>query len=240
MDLIITDPPYGVDFKRGDYNDNETFIMDNIDVWFKELFRVLKDNRHLLMFVGTKNIHKFISAGINAGFEYKNIIATRSYNNGCVRAKNNFGFQFQPILLFSKGEGRSLNEVDAIPTSSAWYNDPRNKNPKRYTYQYPNWIKTEWFFATAKRAKRNFHPNEKNLDLLEFLVKTFSDEGETVFDPFMGSGSTGIAAIKNNRIFTGVELSEEYYNSTKERLGKVIENIYEPIKKISIRQSKDL
>ena len=54
---------------------------------------------------------------------------------------------------------------------------------------------------------------------MEYLIKTYTNEGETVFDGFMGSGTTGVACVNTNRNFIGVELDEKYFNIAKERIG---------------------
>ena len=65
---------------------------------------------------------------------------------------------------------------------------------------------------------RNLHPTQKPVALLEYLIKTYTNEGETVLDNCMGSGSTGIACINTNRNFIGYELDEHYFQIAKERL----------------------
>lgn len=219
IDCIITDPPYGVGFSNDFYDDSEEAVLKAMPGWFNEWHRILKNDCYLFIFVGVKTIHHWINGGIAAGFTYKNIVAARSFNNGSINPKNNFGFQFQPVLVFSKGKGKAFNEYDFIPTSEAWLKDKRNKNPKPFTYQYPNFIKTEWAFATAKRASKNLHPNEKNVDFIKFLVGIATKEGETVLDSFAGSGSTGVACKNTNREFIGMELDENYYKVACDRLG---------------------
>ena len=93
VDCIITDPPYGVNFKNDFYDDSEEFVAKQIPKWFKQWYRLLKDNSYLYLFVGVKTLHIWIQEGLNAGFVFKNIIATRSFNNGAISPKNNFGFQ---------------------------------------------------------------------------------------------------------------------------------------------------
>ena len=66
--------------------------------------------------------------------------------------------------------------------------------------------------------KKNFHPTQKPVELLEYLIKTYTNENETVLDNCMGSGSTGIACINTNRNFIGYELDEHYFQIAKERL----------------------
>ena len=218
VDAIVTDPPYGVNFKGGNFNDNENYVFDNAKKWLDKMFCLLNTNSYLVLFVGVKHIHKWIAYAEEVGFNYKNIVATMSFNNGAKKANNNFGSQFQPILIFSKGNGKDFNKVNFIPTSETWYKDKRNKNPKKYTYEYPNWIKTEWCFATEKRSTKNFHPNEKNVRLLSFFIKLLTENNDLILYPFMGSGTTGIACKNTKRDFIGVELDKNYFNIAEQRI----------------------
>ena len=63
-----------------------------------------------------------------------------------------------------------------------------------------------------------FHPTQKPVPLLEYLIKTYTNEGETVLDNYMGSGSTGVACVNTNRNFIGIELDEKYFMIAKERI----------------------
>lgn len=220
VDCILTDVPYGVNFKNDIYDDSHDFIASQMPKWFDEWHRILKDDCYLYMFVGVKTIHEWITCGIRHNFNFKNIIATRSFNNGSPTPKNSFGFQFQPIIVFSKGKGKNYNKVDFFPTSEAWFKDKRNKNPKPYTYEYSNFIPSNICFATEKRASKNLHPNEKNVKLLKFFIDISTNEGDIVMDCFMGSGSTGVASVQSNRNFIGIELDKYYYNLSKERIEK--------------------
>lgn len=67
-------------------------------------------------------------------------------------------------------------------------------------------------------AKDRLHPTQKPVELLEYLIKTYSNEGETVLDNCMGSGSTGVAAVKTNRKFIGIELDEKYFDIAESRI----------------------
>jgi site-specific DNA-methyltransferase (adenine-specific) len=68
--------------------------------------------------------------------------------------------------------------------------------------------------------KGRLHPTQKPITLLEYLIKTYTSEGETVLDFTMGSGSTGVACVNTNRNFIGIELDEQYYNIACERIKK--------------------
>ena len=72
--------------------------------------------------------------------------------------------------------------------------------------------------AKPNSNKHRFHPTEKPVELLEYLIETYTEEGDKILDPFMGSGSTGVACNVLNRRFIGVELSEEYFEVAKMRI----------------------
>ena len=75
-----------------------------------------------------------------------------------------------------------------------------------------------------KSAGKTIHPTQKPVALFEYLIKTYTDENETVLDNCMGSGTTAIACINNNRNYIGFELDEEYYNLANERISKTLKS----------------
>jgi DNA modification methylase len=75
--------------------------------------------------------------------------------------------------------------------------------------------------AFDKIRNGSVHPTQKPVALLEYLIKTYTNEGETVLDFTMGSGSTGVACLNTNRNFIGIELDQKYYNIAKSRLEEV-------------------
>ena len=70
--------------------------------------------------------------------------------------------------------------------------------------------------------KGKVHPTQKPIELLEYLIKTYTNEKDLVLDNCMGSGSTGVACINTNRKFIGIELEEDYFNIAKDRINKAI------------------
>lgn len=92
-------------------------------------------------------------------------------------------------------------------------NVPKKKTINKGT-RYPRSIQ---FFKTEK-SKGSFHPTQKPIALLEYLIKTYTNEGDTVLDNCMGSGSTGVACVKNKRDFIGMELDEKYFEIAKKRI----------------------
>ena len=230
VDTIITDPPYGVGFKSH-YDDSKEYVFSNTDQWFKDFYSILNDKGHMFVFVPIKEIHRWIEAGIKAGFRYNNIVSTKAHFIGSpYKPKNQFSYEFQPILHFSKGVGRNFEKYDFIKTSKSWYKDKRNNNPKKFTYVYSNYIDKGLGFANTKSVRGHStesgrHPNEKNIDILKFLVGISTKPGETVFDGFAGSGSTGLAAIELGRDFIGIEQDLGYYESTKFKLEEALKGL---------------
>lgn len=103
------------------------------------------------------------------------------------------------------------------PTGQGTYNEMASQDiPMVYTdpgYRYPTTIA-----PFQKRIGKALHPTEKPVHLLEWLIKSYSNESAVILDCFMGSGSTGEACINTGREFIGFELNEDYFNSAKERL----------------------
>lgn len=87
------------------------------------------------------------------------------------------------------------------------------------TYEYKNPINIIVF---DKIRKGSLHPTQKPVALLEYLIKTYTNEGETVLDNCMGSGSTGVACVNTDRNFIGIELDDHYFEVAKERIDKAL------------------
>ena len=117
--------------------------------------------------------------------------------------------------------GSSVSE--ATPVSSGIAKSDKNYNPKkRYPKKrYPkNIIKYSKYNKECNQLNR-VHPTQKPVEVLEYLIRTYTNEGEIVLDFTMGSGSTGVACLNTNRRFIGIELDEKYFNIAKERLSKI-------------------
>ena len=105
---------------------------------------------------------------------------------------------------------RIYSSSDSNPLKN---NDGKNRT---YTHKYPQSILT---FSNAVQ-KGKVHPTQKPVMLFEYLIKTYTDEGETVLDNCMGSGTTAIACLNTERNFIGFELNEEYYNMSLKRISE--------------------
>ena len=96
------------------------------------------------------------------------------------------------------------------------------KSDKDALQEYENYPKDVLFFSSESMP---VHPTQKPVDLLEYLIRTYTNEGETVLDNCMGSGSTGVACVNTKRNFIGIELDEGYFNIAKKRIEEAQEQI---------------
>ena len=134
--------------------------------------------------------------------------------------KNTIG-TYNPQMTYVKSEavnsgqirGKTMKEINLRPTNTNFKSDPK-KDPKS---RYP---KDRINFNVPKKDK--VHPTQKPIALMEYLIKTYTNEGETVLDFTMGSGSTGVAAKQTNRSFIGIEQDENYFNIAKNRIESIL------------------
>ena len=191
VDMVLTDPPYGIDFQSGRRKVKHNKIkgdknLDWLDEFVDEIFRVSKNNTAHYVFCSYHNIDVFKQA-IERKFKVKNILTWVKNNHSTGDLKGDFAPKTEFIIFFHKGR--------------RFINGKRDNNVLEYA-----------------KTKNELHPTQKPVDMLEFMIEKFSDEKNIVLDPFMGSGSTGIACLNTNRNFIGIELDETYFNIAKERI----------------------
>ena len=191
VDLVLTDPPYGMDFqshfRKEMYSKiGNDKVLDWLESYVDECFRILKDNTAVYFFCSWHNVDIFKQA-IEKKFKIKNILIWEKNNTSMGDLKGSYAPKYEMIIFAHKGR-KLLNG-----------------------FRYADVIK-------ANRTGNKLHPTEKPVDLLELFIKNSSDENAIVFDGFMGSGSTGVACVNTNRDFIGIELDENYFNIAKKRI----------------------
>ena len=197
VDLIVTDPPYLINYSRhvkGHRFENKILNDNNpelISKYIKECYRILKNNSAMYMFTSHKTVDFFKQELENTGFNVKNMIIWDKQRQGMGDTSTVFGFQYELIFFVSKGQpkirGKRLSDI--------------------------------WSFPKVV-GRNQVHQNQKPIELIERCVTKHSNEGDVVFDGFMGSGTTAIACINTNRNYIGFELDKEYYKSSIERINK--------------------
>ena len=194
VDAIITDPPYGINFKSNYRKEKYNLIQNDdnlkfLDLFFEKAYELLIDNAHIYVFCSWHNIDKFKIA-FEKYFKLKNIIVWEKNNTSMGDLKGSYAPKYEFILFGHKGR--------------------RPRNGKRL----PDILQ-------ANRTGNKLHPTQKPVSLLQIFIEQSSNENEIILDPFMGSGSTGVAALNTNRKFIGIELDEKYFNIAKDRLENI-------------------
>ena len=201
VDLIVTDPPYLINYSRhvkGHRFENKILNDNNpelISKYIKECYRILKNNSAMYMFTSHKTVDFFKQELENTGFNVKNMIIWDKQRQGMGDTSTVFGFQYELIFFVSKGQpkirGKRLSDI--------------------------------WSFPKVV-GRNQVHQNQKPIELIERCVTKHSNEGDVVFDGFMGSGTTAIACINTNRNYIGFELDEEYYKASIERINNHVKD----------------
>jgi site-specific DNA-methyltransferase (adenine-specific) len=135
---------------------------------------------------------------------------------------------YEEICVFYKKVGTYNPQMKPrVGVGKACYNydhycgDSNHVDYKKVKYKYdPNWVQPSDIleFNVVPNRKGKLHPTQKPIDLCEWLIKTYSNENDTILDNCMGSGTTGVACVNTNRDFIGIELDKKYFDIAKERL----------------------
>lgn len=226
IDMILCDLPFGVTANKSD-------IELPLDILWKEYNRIIKDNGAILLFGQGKFYIKLVSSNqkyfrydliwdkvLSSGFLNANRMPLRQHEQIAVYYKK------PPIYnpQFTKGEplhGKGTAYKDKKITNNN-YGDFHNTddNRKGSTDKYP----TSIIKIQKPHPSKAVHRTEKPVGLLEYLIKTYTNEGDLVLDNCMGSGSTGVACINTDRNFIGMELDERYFKIAQQRMAEQCQN----------------
>jgi site-specific DNA-methyltransferase (adenine-specific) len=217
VDMILCDLPYGVTAR------NQWDIIIPFDKLWGQYKRIIKDNG-VIVLTATEPFASMLILSNKEMFRY-DLIWDKKAVTGFLNAKRMPLRRHENILIFYK----SLPKYNPIKTKGKLqkkctkakqttnYNDASNR-PEPYLSDeyYPTSI-----LEISNSRVKDGHPTQKPLELFEYLIKTFTDEGDLVIDNCIGSGTTAIACVNTNRNFIGIELSQEYFKVAEERLSKL-------------------
>lgn len=189
IDLVLTDPPYAIDYKPSWSQEkwseklNKDDTIQLLKIVCRELKRVCKENAHLYFFSGWKAYPDFINV-IAEYFDVSNLIVWVKNNTSLCDFNKRYAFKHE-FIIFAKQIGnnnRVLNEA---------------QSPDVLEYA---------------RVNNPYHSCEKPVELLEYIIKNSTIEGEAVLDCFMGSGNSGVASVRNKRKYIGIEKEVDFFN----------------------------
>jgi site-specific DNA-methyltransferase (adenine-specific) len=213
IDMVLTDPPYGTTRNKWD-------SVINFESMWNELKRIIKDNGAICLF-GQQPFSSAVVMSNPKMFKYE-WIWKKPMGTGFLNAKKYPLKDHENILVFCKkphvynpqfGKGKPYKTKRGGLSSN--YGKAELTITVNDGKRYP---KTTLEF---NHPKKKIHPTQKPVELLEYLVKTYSNKGETVLDFTMGSGSTGVACKNLNRKFIGIEKDLKYFEISKERIEKL-------------------
>ena len=216
IDLILCDLPYGTTACKWD-----TVIP--FDKLWAQYNRIIKDHGAILLFSQMPFGANLIMSNPKM-FRYE-WMWEKEQGTGWLNAKKMPLKKHENILVFYKHlptyNPQGLVELDKPlmidlknHKYSGYNNSSKTMSERKYT-NYPNDI----LRYGRDKAKGSLHPTQKPVALLEYLIKTYTNEGDVVLDNCMGSGSTGVACQNTNRDFIGMELDEKYFQIACDRLG---------------------
>lgn len=218
IDMILCDLPYGTTSCKWDT------VIPFEPLW-KQYERIIKDDGAIVLF-GSEPFSSALRMSNIKLYKY-DWIWNKKTGLGFLDSKYRPLKQHEIISVFSKGgcsNGSKIqmkyNPQGLIPTTKKNRNTKSNilnsepKQRKDLDTKFTNYPKT---ILTYSR-ETGLHPTQKNVELLEYLIKTYTNVGDLVLDNCLGSGSTCIAAINTNRHYIGFELDEKYFNIAKERI----------------------
>ena len=216
IDMILCDLPYGTTKNKWDS------IIPLEPLW-EQYKRIIKDNGAILLFgsqpfttiLNYSNISNYIYEWVwiknnSTGFQLANKRPLKKHELISVFYKKQPTYNPQGLIEYNK-----INKRGSMGEN--WSEMNSNNYIQRWT-NYPTQI------LEYKYDKQKLHPTQKPVALLEYLIKTYTDEEEIVLDNCMGSGSTGVACLNTNRKFIGIELDNNYFNIAKNRIEKVQNN----------------
>lgn len=218
VDAIITDPPYGTTACKWDS------VIPFDEMW-ERLKKLRKENTPIVLF-GSEPFSSALRMSNIKEYKYDWIWDKKKGGNPLlskiqpikvheiISIFGNGRVNYNPIMeLRDKPKSRGGNKGN----KSEINNNAFTEN-KTYTHKYPKSIKE---FSNASQQNK-FHPTQKPVALMEYLIKTYTNEGDVVLDFTMGSGSTGVACANTNRKFIGIELDENYFKIAEDRIHKAI------------------
>ena len=222
IDAIITDPPYGTTQCKWDS------VIPFEPMW-EQLNRIIKPNGAIVLF-GSEPFSSALRMSNIKNYKYDWIWEKE-------RPSNFASAKYQPlrylenIIVFEKlgnkviyypqmtdgkknnsvgnGVRNKANESNLPKSTTSYQNNPNSK--KKYPKNIQKFI----------RGVSQIHPTQKPVALMEYLIKTYTNEGETVLDFTMGSGSTGVACKNLNRSFIGIELDDKYFEIAENRINNL-------------------
>ena len=214
IDMILCDLPYGTTQCKWDA------IIPFEPLW-KQYKRIIKDNGAVVLFCKQPFTTALIYSNLKE-FKYSLIWRKDNHDNPLM-AKKRFLNITEDIAIFYSTQctynPQGIVKVNKITKQGRGQSlSQRNSRKSKYIQEYTNYPKNILEFC---RDKPQMHPTQKPVTLMEYLIKTYTNEGETVLDNCIGSGTTAVAAINTGRHYIGFEKDAGYFDIAQKRIAEV-------------------
>ena len=218
VDMVLCDLPYGMTKNRWD------IVLPFEDLW-EQYNRIVKENGAVLLFGCNPFTAQLICSNLN-DFRYT-LVWEKNKSSDFLNSKRKPLKSHEDIAVFYKKQPvynpqftygkpyKRWNKQKAVDKQTNYGSHKANVAESTDGRRYPT---TVLKFA---RKERPNHPTEKPVELLRWLIRTYTNEGDTVLDNCMGSGSCGEAAITENRQFIGIEKNQDYFEFAKNRMNSI-------------------
>jgi len=223
VNLIYTDPPYK---ETGNKWDNK--LVNTVEL-FKHYERIIKEDGCIAVHCTMKYAIELINA---AKHLYKYDWIWEKDNGTNVPNVNQQPFRVHEyILIFGKGRVTHGKRTPMKYFPQKTKGDPYTQKSGRISENWKGGLNNIVTENTGDRhpktvqkhtRERGFHPTQKPVSLADLIIKSYTEEGDVVLDTFMGSGSSGVSAKKNNRNYIGIEINKEYYDIAKRRIDDTV------------------
>jgi len=207
IDAIICDLPYGTTQNKWD----SVLPLDKLWVEYK---RILKPNGVVLLF-GAEPFSSVLRLSNLKQYKY-DWYWVKNKKTGFLNARKMPMQQVESISVFKDKIGDTYNPIKELRTTQKAGNKKYGNTPN-YGKQDAEYVDNQSDYILPAnvlniKTERGLHPTQKPVELMEYLIKTYTNENETVLDNTMGSGTTGLACLKTNRQFIGIEKEKQYYD----------------------------
>ena len=213
VDAIITDPPYGTTACKWDS------VIPFEPMW-AELKRIIKPNGAIVLFGSQPFTSALVMSNVKM-FKYEWVWNKSLAGNGILAKKQPLKIH-ENVVVFNS----NIYIPEMRKGKARWKGGIKDKHGTFSNAEAPKVWSDEYYptsiidISGAGMRSGRVHPTQKPVALLEYLIKTYTNEGETVLDFTMGSGSTGVAAKNLNRNFIGIELDPDYFKIAKKRINE--------------------
>ena len=212
VDMVLADPPYGTTACKWD-------SVIPLEPMWEQLKRIIKPNGAIVMTASQPFTSVLVCSNLSM-FAYE-WVWVKSKITGVLNAKKMPVRKHESVLVFCDRKctgtynAQGLVRKGTVTKQGGNSDNYGNRSSDDYVQEFTNWPRD---VLEIKSEGNTVHPTQKPVALMEYLIKTYTNEGETVLDFTFGNGTTGVACANLNRKFIGIEMDDNYFEIAKERI----------------------